>query len=77
MEEDGQDVAREKDKYHQRVHPHPLHGEGRPPQPVQVDQGVDPGEEEPCRTGRGQSVTYSVQWFIHTHSKEVHCEGQY
>ena len=61
MDEHGQDVARYQDKYHQRVHPHPLHGDGRPPVPIEVDQSVDSGEEKPRRPGGGKSVTYGVQ----------------
>lgn len=51
VDEYGQDVASDQDVYHQRVHPHPFHGDGRPPVPVDVDQRVDSGEEEPRGAG--------------------------
>jgi hypothetical protein len=53
VDEYGQDVASDQDVYHQRVHPHPFHGDGRPPIPVDVDQRVDSAEEEPCGASGG------------------------
>jgi len=53
VDEYGQDVASDQDVYHQCVHPHPFHGDGRPPISVDVDQRVDSREEEPRGTGGG------------------------
>lgn len=68
VDEDGQDVARDEDVDHQGVHPHPLHGSGRPPEAVEVDQRVDPCEEETGCAGGGQGVAQGVEWLVHMHS---------
>lgn len=54
------------------MHPHPLHGDSRAAVPVEVDQRVDPCEEEPRSASGAQSVTYGVQWLIHMHSWRDH-----